>query len=149
MKRALRVDKITIAALAAVLSLYLDPDTLPGRLPVLRLLTRPLADVHAAAGRLVEPVARALEGVASVAVIDCASEIGSGALPTREIPSAGLAVRPLRTSGSGRALTRIAAAFRGLPRPVIGRIQDDAFILDMRCLEDEGGFVQQLAHLRV
>jgi len=148
MKRALRVDKITIAALASVLSLYLDPDTLARRLPVLRLLTRPLDDVHSAAERLVGPVARALEGVATVAVVECASEIGSGALPTRDIPSAGLAMRPLGTSGSGRALTRIAAAFRALPLPVLGRVQGDAFILDMRCLEDEDGFVRQLPHLR-
>jgi L-seryl-tRNA(Ser) seleniumtransferase len=148
MKRALRVDKMTVAALASVLSLYLDPDTLARRLPILRLLTRPVDDVRAAARRLADPLARAVAGAASVEAVECASEIGSGALPTQVIPSAGVALRPLSGSGSGRALTRIAAAFRALPVPVIGRIQNDAFILDMRCLEDETGFADQLPYLR-
>ena len=74
-----------------------------------------------------------------VTVIECESEIGSGAAPTRRIASAGLAIRP------GNA--RTAAAFRNLPIPVIGRIQDGAFILDFRCLEDEAVFLNQLNHL--
>jgi L-seryl-tRNA(Ser) seleniumtransferase len=146
LKRALRVDKITVAALASVLSLYLDPDTIAERLPVLRLLTRPLTDVRAAAERLAPLVASALQDAGTVTVIACASEIGSGALPTREIPSAGLAVRA-PAQRSGRALTRIATMFRQLPVPVIGRIQDDAFILDLRCLDDEAAFVEQLPRL--
>src|SRR5688572_29446513 len=146
LKRALRVDKITVAALTSVLSLYLDPDTIAERLPVLRLLTRPLADVRAAAERLAPLVASALQDSGTVTVIACASEIGSGALPTREIASAGLAIHP-PAQRSGRALTRIAAAFRQLPVPVIGRIQDDAFILDLRCLDDEATFVEQLPRL--
>jgi L-seryl-tRNA(Ser) seleniumtransferase len=148
LKRALRIDKITIAALTAVLSLYLDPDSLPQRLPVLRLLTRTLDDVRAAAERIAPRVAAAVGEAANVTVISCGSEIGSGAQPTHEIPSAGLAVRPAHGRASGRALTGIAAAFRQLPIPVIGRIQDDAFVLDLRCLDDEAGFVEQLASLR-
>ena len=148
LKRALRIDKITIAALTAVLSLYLDPDSLPQRLPVLRLLTRPLDDVRAAAERIAPRVATAVEAVASVTVISCSSEIGSGALPTQEIPSAGLALRPASGRASGRALTGIAAAFRQLPVPVIGRIQDDAFVLDLRCLDDEAAFIEQLSSLQ-
>jgi L-seryl-tRNA(Ser) seleniumtransferase len=147
LKRALRVDKITIAALGAVLSLYLDPDSLPHRLPVLRLLTRPVDDVRGAAERIAPRVAAAMEGVATVAVISCQSEIGSGALPTQEIASAGLALRPAGGGTSGRALSGIAAAFRRLPVPVIGRVQDDAFIMDFRCLDDEARFLEQLSQL--
>ena len=149
LKRALRVDKMTIAALEAVLSLYLDPDSLQNTLPVLRLLTRPVDDVRACAERLAPHVARAVEGVATVDVVSCQSEIGSGALPTQEIPSAGLALRPLAAKRSGRALTAIAGAFRQLPVPVIGRIQEDAFILDLRCLDEENGFAEQLSLLHV
>ena len=149
LKRALRVDKLTMAALAAVLTLYLDPETLAGRLPALRLLTRPLDDIRAAAQRLVEPVARAVGNAAVVEVIHCASEIGSGALPAREIGSAGLSLRPAGKAASGRALMRLAAAFRQLPIPVIGRIADDALVLDVRALEDEDAFIAQLAHLRL
>jgi L-seryl-tRNA(Ser) seleniumtransferase len=49
--------------------------------------------------------------------------------------------------GKGRALTRLAAALRGLPRPVVGRLADDALWLDLRCLEDKAGFAAQLKGL--
>ncbi len=132
LKRALRLDKVTLAALAAVLKLYLDPDRLAARLPTLRLLSRPLEDIRSLASR----ISRAIPGAE---VIECESQIGSGALPTQRLPSAGVAIRP------GDA--RLAARFRKLPIPVIGRLQDGAFILDLRCLEDEAGFVDQLGQL--
>jgi L-seryl-tRNA(Ser) seleniumtransferase len=137
LKRALRVDKITLAALGAVLRLYSDPDRLPARLPTLRLLTRPVSEIRGLAERLCPLIERKLQ--TEVQVIDCESEIGSGALPTQRLPSAGLAIRP------GTAKT--AAAFRSLPIPVIGRLQDGAFILDLRCLEDETAFAHQLGKL--
>jgi L-seryl-tRNA(Ser) seleniumtransferase len=138
LKRALRVDKLTIAALAAVLRLYQDPDRLVARLPVLRRLARPLEDIRAQAERL-RPVLEAwVEPGIEVRVVDCESEVGSGAAPRQRIPSAGLGLRP----GS----TRLATAFRRLPVPVIGRLQDGAFCLDLRCLEadDEARFAAQL-----
>jgi L-seryl-tRNA(Ser) seleniumtransferase len=139
LRRALRPDKLTFAALEAVLRLYLDPDRLAERVPVLRLLARPVADIRAAAGRLRPRVEKALEGKATVEVIDCESQIGSGALPAQRIASAGLAIRP---GGD-----RIAAAFRRLPVPVIGRVHRGALILDLRCLQDEAGFAAQLERL--
>ena len=140
MRRALRVDKLTLAALGAVLRLYLDPDRLAERVPVLRLLARPTADIRALAERLRPRLEQALAGKAAVEVIDCDSQIGSGALPTQRIASAGLAIRP---GGD-----RLAAAFRALPVPVIGRIHQGAFILDLRCLQDEAGFAAQLNQLK-
>ncbi len=143
LRRALRVDKLTLAALGAVLRLYADPERLAARVPVLRLLARPVGEIRASAERMRErlrPVLeRALGGKFSVEVIACESQIGSGALPTRRIASAGLAIRP---GGD-----RIAAAFRRLPVPVIGRIHRGALLLDLRCLQDEAGFAAQLPHL--
>ena len=139
MKRALRCDKLTIAALSATLRLYADPDRLPERLPVLRMLTRPLAEIAAAARRLAPAAAAAVGDSAAVSVAECESSIGSGALPTRSIPSAGLSLTP-----AGLGVDGLAAAFRALPVPVIGRIRDEALILDFRCLEDEDGFAAQL-----
>jgi L-seryl-tRNA(Ser) seleniumtransferase len=147
LKRALRVDKLTIAALGAVLRIYHDPDRLRERLPVIRLLTRPLADIRAAAERVRPAVAASMDRSMIVSVVACESQIGSGALPTRTIRSAGLALRPAAKAGAGSALQRVAAAFRALPVPVIGRIQDDSFCLDMRCLDDEAAFLAQLTHL--
>ena len=148
LKRALRVDKMTVAALGAVLGLYRNPDRLAERLPTLRALTRPVASVRESAETLRTAIAEKLSGVASVDLIECESQIGSGALPTQSIPSVGLAIRPATGKrGSGTALDRLAAAFRKLPVAVIGRVQDGAFILDLRCLENEGAFAAQLADL--
>jgi L-seryl-tRNA(Ser) seleniumtransferase len=147
-KRALRVDKMTIAALSAVLRLYEDPDRLPERLPTLRLLTRPFDEIRALARRLHPAVTAALDGLAAVHVCECESEVGSGALPTRTLRSFGIRITPLGSTSVGRALERIAAAFRSLPVPVIGRVHEGAFLLDLRCLEEEGVFLAQLPGLR-
>ncbi len=147
MKRALRCDKLTIAALAATLALYDDPDRLAERLPTLRLLARPKRDIEALAARLAGPVAARLGPAFAVELVECNSQIGSGALPTQRIPSAGLALRPTARRGAGTALARLAAALRALPVPVIGRVHEGALTLDLRCLEDEAGFAAQLAQL--
>jgi L-seryl-tRNA(Ser) seleniumtransferase len=149
MKRALRLDKVRIAALEATLKLYRDPDRLAERLPTLRLLARQKAGIKAMAHRIQPAIAARVAPGFSVEPIDCESEIGSGALPLAKIPSAGLAIRPTGARGRGRMLNELAAAFRALPLPVIGRIADDALIFDLRCLEDERGFLDSLAGLEM
>ena len=145
MKRALRVDKVTLAALGAVLQLYADPERLVARLPTLRLLTRGEEEIRAAAERLLPYVVAAVGAVAEVRVVPCRSQIGSGAMPVDLLPSAALAMTLPGTRG--KALERFAANFRALPVPVIGRIADGAFVLDLRCLDNEAGFIEQLALL--
>ncbi len=146
LKRALRVDKMTLAALEATLKLYQSPEQLSLRLPTLRLLTRCEDDIRAAAVRLQGPMQAALTGQANVRVEACRSQIGSGSLPVDRLPSACLALHPLGR-GSGSALNRLAEAFRALPVPVIGRLEDGALRFDLRCLEDEAGFLAQLPQL--
>lgn len=146
MKRALRVDKVRLAALEATLRLYRDPDRLAQRLPTVRLLARPKSEIEALALRLAPVVVEKLGGTVSVEVIACASQIGSGALPLDSVPSAALTMRP--AAKSGRALAALASALRRLPVPVVGRIEDQALVLDLRCLEDEAAFVANLATLR-
>ncbi len=148
MKRALRVDKMTIAALGAVLQLYATPEKLAERLPALRLLSRAEADIRAAAERLLPAVTERVGERATVAVIACQSQIGSGALPVDALPSAALAIRPT-TKKAGAAVKRLAAAFRALPVPVIGRIADNALVFDLRCLDDEPAFAAQLDRLQL
>jgi L-seryl-tRNA(Ser) seleniumtransferase len=141
MKRAMRCDKLTIAALDAVLRLYADPDRLAQRVPAIRLLTRRTDTIAAAAERLMPAVAEWLGAQAVVDMMPVQSQIGSGSLPVNLLPSVALRIAPHGGKrASGRVLDRIAAAFRGLPVPVIGRISDGAFLLDMRCLEDEAEF---------
>lgn len=149
MKRALRIDKIRLAALEAVLKLYRDPDRLPEMLPTLRYFTRSKADISDAAARLRTPVSEAAGDAYDVAVAECTSQIGSGALPLETLPSAGISITPIGRKGAGSRLEALAAAFRRLPIPVIGRISDGALIFDLRCLDDETGFIAQLKHLRV
>ena len=134
LKRALRVDKLRLAALEAVLKLYRDPDRLPQRLPTLRHLTRGRDAIRADAERLAPVAQAALGGDWIVETVDLMSQIGSGALPLETLPSAGLAFRPAGRA-PGKALDALAQRFRRLPMPVIGRISDGRFLLDLRCLD--------------
>ena len=144
MKRALRVDKLTIAALGAVLRLYADPDRLAERLPVLRHLTRNPKELTALARRLVPVLSKQLEGVAEVTIVDCMSQVGSGSLPVERLPSIALSIKPRARGGGGAELS---AVFRGLPVPVIGRISKGALLLDLRCLDDENEILSQFYHV--
>ncbi len=146
LKRALRVDKLRLAAIEATLNLYRDPDRLAERLPTLRFLARDKAGIEAQARRLLPAVAERLGMAFAVEVGDCLSQVGSGALPLDTLASAALRIRP---RGSQRELEQLAAALRALPRPIVGRVADGALRLDLRCLAetDETPFLASLAQL--
>ncbi|MBE9606938.1 L-seryl-tRNA(Sec) selenium transferase [Acetobacteraceae bacterium H6797] len=141
MKRALRLDKIRLAALEATLALYRDPDRLAARLPTLRMLTRGEAEIEAQVRRLLPQVAALLPPDVTAEAAPCRSQIGSGALPTETLPSFAIRLSAPR----GRDLEALQAAFRALPAPIIGRVQEGALFLDLRCLSDEPGFLASLA----
>jgi L-seryl-tRNA(Ser) seleniumtransferase len=150
LKRALRVGKLTLAALEPVLRLYLTPERLAERLTTLRLFTRPQAQMRAQAETLLPLLQNALGSAYTVDTAPLFSQIGSGALPSDTLPSHGLRIQPAQAKGAGRALARLETALRELPRPVIGRVADNALWLDLRCLEakDEADFTAQLALLQ-
>ena len=148
LKRALRVDKVRLAVLEAVLKLYRDPERLAQSLPTLRYFVRSRAELWQLANRLRAPIAEAAGEDYAVSPIECTSEIGSGALPLETLASAGIAVAPVGRRGAGKKLEALSRAFRRLPIPVIGYVRDNALILDLRCLDDETAFIAQLGGLR-
>lgn len=141
LKRALRMDKMGLAALEAVLALYREPELLVQRLPTLRSLARAQQDIDAQAQRLLQPMRAALAPGYTLEPALMHSQIGSGAQPQAQLASAGLRITSMRRGG----LDRLARQLRQLPQPVLGRIADDALWLDLRCLQpdDEAGFLSQ------
>ena len=149
LKRALRVGKITLAALEPTLRLYLNPETLAQELTTLRLFTRQASDMQTQAELLKPLLQQALGQGFVVESAAMNSQIGSGALPVENLPSFGLKIYPASGKQAGRQLTQLEARFRALPLPVIGRLHDDAFWLDLRCLESaaQAQFIEQLQQL--
>ena len=147
LKRALRVGKLTLAALEATLRLYQHPETLAQRLTTLRLFTRPACAMQAQAHALAPLLQTALGSDWQVTPSPMRSQIGSGALPVDSLDSFGLQLRPAsKTASKTASVTQLQERLRRLPRPVIGRAQEGALWLDLRCLEaaEQDVFVAQL-----
>jgi L-seryl-tRNA(Ser) seleniumtransferase len=126
LKRALRCDKLTLAALAATLRLYSAPD-LAHTLPTLCWLTRPLAEMDTV-GRAAVPLLQAALGDAfRVELEDSESEIGSGALPAETLLTKVISITHARHGAQ-----HIARLFRASTPPIIGRVQSGRFLLDLR-----------------
>lgn len=144
LKRALRADKMTLAALEATLNLYLQPEHLRRDLPALHLLTREQSQMRAAAERLMPILQPLLADSFAIASAACASQIGSGSQPLDRLPSWALTFTP--HDGRGTTLLTLADQWRRLPLPVIGRLQEGRLWLDLRCLwpDDEALFLSQL-----
>ncbi len=131
LKRALRCDKLTLAALEATLRLYLRGADIWSDLPTLRMLRRTPGELAAIGERAREILAERLGPGYRLEVVASTSEIGSGALPVEQQES-----RAVRITHPERGPDRIAALFRNARPPVIGRITEGAFQLDLRTIED-------------
>ncbi|WP_172116474.1 L-seryl-tRNA(Sec) selenium transferase [Halomonas hibernica] len=152
LKRALRLDKLTLAALEATLRLYRDSDAPQRDIPTLAMLTRTDVEIAATGERLLSAAQALLDDI-DVTLAPCVSQLGSGSLPVDRLPSYALVWRPLNGDRRARerCLKRIETAFRQLPRPVIGRLNEGVLYLDLRCLyrpEDVDAFASQLSILK-
>ncbi len=142
MKRALRLDKLTLTALESVLKLYTTPTRLRNEVPALRMLSRPLEELQDTASALQAFLTTHFNSELTCTVDACQSQIGSGALPTKTLPSVAVALAPKHQSPD-----TLAARLRQLPQPVIGRISHNKLYLDVRALEDSQGLYNTLGAL--
>ena len=127
LKRALRPDKLALAALSGTLQLYRRSPDLTVELPTLRWLTRTRAEMDVIAVEALPLLQRHLGGEFFLTVEDGKAQIGSGALPEEDLPSRVICIRHQQMKAE-----KIAARFRNADPPILGRIHDDAFLLDLR-----------------
>ena len=132
LNRALRIDKFTLASLEATLRLYLDEETALARVPTLRMISAPYDQLRRRAARLKRKLAAAAGETARVDWTDGQSQIGGGALPDQGLKTRLVVIRPLTMS-----VNRFEEWFRSRSVPIIGRIEEEAFILDVRTMNDE------------
>ena len=128
--RALRVDKMTLAALEATLALYRDPARAAREIPALAMLTAPIHEIRVRADAIAAAINAALgeRGAVRASVVDSTATVGGGAFPTARIPSAAVAL----ASVGGTSADSLAAKLRGASLPVVGRIENDTLLLDVR-----------------
>ncbi len=140
LKRALRCDKLTLAALGATLRLYRTAPDLAHALPTLRWLTRPLAEMDAI-GQTAMPRLQAVLGDGfQIKLEDSESEIGSGALPIETLPT-----KVISITHPQHGAQDIARLFRHARPPIIGRIHSDRFLLDLRGIFQPEAIVPRLS----
>jgi len=132
MNRALRIDKFTLAGLEAVLRLYFDEEKALVAIPTLAMLAMPLEAIDRRAKRLRRLVGKNLGPVCRVELKSIASMVGGGSLPEQPLPSRGVALAPL-----DRSVNELEKGLRELSLPVLGRIEDDWLLLDMRTVADK------------
>jgi L-seryl-tRNA(Ser) seleniumtransferase len=132
LNRALRIDKFTLAALESVLRLYFDHQTVLQAIPTLAMLTMPLDTIGRRAQRLSRRIKKNLESKCSVRVMATGSMVGGGALPTQALESRAVVLEPL-----DRSVNDLEKQLRGGAVPVIGRIEEDRYLLDMRTVAND------------
>ncbi len=140
LKRALRCDKVTLAALGETLRAYLHPDRLEEALPTYRMIGRPVSEVDELAQRLLPHLQRWAGDRARAEIVDGESQVGSGSLPGATLPTRLIALTP----ETGPA-TALAESLRALEPPVVGRVSGGRVLLDPRGLLEENALLQALA----
>ena len=136
LQRALRCGKLTLAALEATLRRYHQSPNIVAEIPTLRAFTRPVDEVRAMGQSVLPRLETALGKDFQLALQDSTSQIGSGAMPTEELPTVVITIENTKLSANA-----IAKKFRQADPPIIGRIQDDKFLLDLRTIFDANDLI--------
>ena len=130
--RALRVDKMTLAALEATLRLYLDPELARSRVPTLNMITASAGDLRRKARTLRARLTKTLDGLARVGTRPGMSRVGGGSFPEQDLPTTLVTVRAENISAE-----KLRQRLLAVEIPVVGRVEDDCFCLDPRTLAVE------------
>ena len=136
LQRALRCGKLTLAALEATLRRYRQSPNIVEEIPTLRAFTRSAEEIRATGAQLLPNLQAALGVEFQIQLEDSTAQIGSGALPTEELPTVVVSIEHPKFSANA-----IAQKFRAADPPIIGRINDDRFLLDLRCIFDANDLV--------
>ncbi len=136
LNRALRIDKLTLAALEATLRLYLDEEKALQEIPTLRMLSLTKEELRERSEHLASRLRLALGDLAMVDVVATIGQVGGGALPTEEVPAYGVSIKPVQYS-----VNQYETLLRQASTPLIARIEDDGLLINLRTIapneEDE------------
>ena len=130
--RALRIDKLTLAALESTLRHYRSPNKAADAIPTLQMLTLPFDDIKTKAKKLEKMLKGISDTLLTVKRINILSKVGGGALPLLNLPSKGVSIKI--KSITPNALEK---HMRNNEIPIIGRIEEDIFIMDVRTIKDD------------
>ncbi len=132
LNRALRIDKFTLAGLESILRLYRDPEHVTETIPTLAMIATPVTVVDRRARRLLRRLRRIAADTCEFSLADTVARVGGGAMPEQNLPSRAVTMIPARLS-----INRLEELLRHEEVPVIGRIEDERFLLDMRTVADD------------
>lgn len=131
MARALRIDKLTLAALEATLMLYLDPQKALKQIPTLKMLSLTTEELQQRCETLLPELQQTIGEQADCTIIEATATVGGGALPLSELPGHVITLSP-----KGFSVNELITRLRHCVPPVVGRVQDDQFLIDPRTLNN-------------
>jgi L-seryl-tRNA(Ser) seleniumtransferase len=131
MNRALRIDKFTLASLEAVLRIYYDIPKALQQIPTLRMLTIDSGELQKRARRIARRIRKAVSTKCDVQVLPVESKVGGGAMPDCNLPSYGVILMP-----HDKSIHDLEKSFRKLEVPIIGRVENEQYVLDVRTIQD-------------
>lgn len=131
LNRALRIDKFTLAGIESILHLYFDEEKAIATIPTLAMMTMSFETINRRANRLLRRIKKKLAEKCMIKAQTIESRVGGGAMPEHGLTSRAVTLRPLSLS-----VNELERRLRRASLPVIGRIEEDRFMLDMRTVAD-------------
>ena len=129
--RAVRCDKMTLAALEATLRIFRDPEKVIQKIPTLKMVSASLKTLREKSRRLALKIKERAGNRAKIALATTNARVGGGALPLLDLPSAAVSIRPKDMS-----VTQLDVALHSMDIPIVGRIESDQYLIDVRTLLD-------------